>query len=107
MITEKDFASWLEDLLDLYGYKWVHFRPARVQRQGRDTYETAYTGYKGFPDYVACHLDKKRIIFIELKSTTGKVGDEQYDWLEALGKSGGEVYLWKPEQRDQIEEILK
>jgi len=107
MITEKDFGKWLEDLLDLYGYRWVHFRPARVMRKGKDTYETAYTGYKGFPDYVVCHPELKRLIFIELKSDKGKVSDEQYDWLESLGKSGGEVYIWRPSDRDNIEGILQ
>lgn len=35
--TEKDFASWLEELLELFGYRWVHFRPARVKRGSTKT----------------------------------------------------------------------
>ncbi|KKL26324.1 hypothetical protein LCGC14_2396460, partial [marine sediment metagenome] len=80
-LSEADLASWLEELFDIHGYRWVHFRPARVKRGDKDTYETPYTGSKGFPDYVACHPIKHRLLFVEIKSEDGKVGDEQYDWL--------------------------
>lgn len=115
-MKESDFASWLEELLDLYGYYWVHFRPARVQRGGQEIYETPFTGHKGFPDYVM--VRNGRLIFAEIKSEKGRVSPEQQEWIDVLNllnrkrlrmnmMSPVEVYLWRPDDRDSIEEILK
>ena len=133
--SEADFASWFEELLDTYGYRWMHPRPARVKRGGKEIYETAYSGHKGYLDYTICHEAKQRLLFVELKSETGKVSPDQQLWfdtlkecqqtilLEPLKISNGkaelrlnqytdvltipEVYVWRPSQRDEIEEILK
>jgi len=130
-ISEKDFAKWLEELLEIYGYKWVHFRPARVRRGGKEIYETPYTGHKGFVDYVIAHEEKKRLLFVELKSEEGRVSPEQERWIEVLRECvrqitytpieiakkriagqitlvpSFEVYIWRPSDRDKIEEILR
>jgi len=134
-ISEKDFATWFEELLDTYGYRWMHPRPARVRRGGKDVYETAYTGHKGYLDYTIAHEVKQRLIFAELKSETGKVSPDQQLWFDTLeacqkvillepmivvGREASlelkglmdsltipEVYIWRPSQRDEIEEILK
>ena len=94
-VSERDFSKQLEDALDIFKWRWVHFRPARVSRGGKDTYETAYTGYKGFPDYVCVRGD--RIVFIEIKGTTGKVSPEQEEWLQDLTVTDAEVYLLYPD----------
>jgi len=59
----------------------------------------------GFPDL--CLVREQRIIFAELKSAKGKVSDEQFIWLENLGKTKAEVYIWRPVDREEIEEILR
>ncbi len=140
-ISETAFASWFEELLDTYGYRWMHPRPARVNRGGRDVYETAYSGHKGYLDYTIAHEVKRRLIFAELKSEDGKLSPDQQLWYDTLkecvkmitlkpvvfnhGKMASinvddmykgkelnlipsfEVYVWRPSQRDEIEEILK
>lgn len=119
-MTEEEFAFGVEDLLEIYHWLWCHFRPARTIRGWR----TAVTGHKGLPDYIAAR--PPRLLFFELKSEDGKLTPEQEEWLEALrgcqivssigepvsGKMAlhrfiPEVYLWRPSQYDELQEILK
>lgn len=60
----------------------------------------------GFPDLVLCKPG--RLLFIELKSATGKVTEDQMRWLELLKRSvpGVEVYLWRPSDWPSIATIL-
>ena len=101
-MLEKDFALQLEYLLDLYGWKWTHFRPAMRQS---GTWSTPLSGDKGFPDYIAVRVP--RIIFAEIKSSTGRATREQLSWLDDLGESGAESYLWHPEDFPRIQETLR
>lgn len=57
----------------------------------------------GFPDRV---LVRERIVYVELKSMTGKPTEAQVEWLDGLAKAGGECYLWKPSDLDEIGKIL-
>jgi len=66
----------------------------------------------GFPDRT---LFKQRIIYAELKRelTGAKSEDlnrrpsaEQTKWLDGLSRAGGEVYLWRPSDLDEIARIL-
>ena len=58
----------------------------------------------GFPDLV---LARERIIFGELKSEKGKPTAAQMMWLERLSDAGGECYLWRPSDFDNIKDILQ
>lgn len=48
----------------------------------------------GFPDLLL--VRPGRIIAAELKSETGKVRQNQQEWLDALALAGTESYLWRP-----------
>jgi len=98
-VTEKDFSKQVEDLLNLFGWRWCHFRPARTKKGWR----TALSGYPGFLDYIAA---RDRLIIFELKSENGKIIKDQQEWLDALAACGQEVYLWKPGDIERIAEIL-
>lgn len=125
-ISETAFASQVEDLLKLYGWRWTHFRPA----WSRKGYRTPIKGHKGFPDY--CAVRPPRLLFIELKDQYSKPTPEQEAWLNDLrecvkhitftpivkGKipSGEtelslfpslEVYLWRPSMFDEVRRILE
>ena len=50
----------------------------------------------GFPDVVAVHPRRGRIVWAELKSGKGRVSDAQHEWLDALTEAGAEVYVWRP-----------
>jgi hypothetical protein len=47
----------------------------------------------GFPDLV---LVGSRVLFRELKSSKGKVTEDQYRWIEALDAAGEDVDVWRP-----------
>lgn len=60
---------------------------------------------KGFPDLVIC--GPMGAVFAELKSQTGKVSREQRHWLAMLARSQDHVYVWRPEDWDEIVRICK
>lgn len=90
-ITEKELESQVRDLAELFGWKYYH------------TWRSIHSP-AGFPDCVM--VRENRIIFAELKSEKGKTSEQQFKWLEALGRTKTEVYLWKPSDFDKIVEIL-
>lgn len=60
----------------------------------------------GYPDRT---LVRDRIIFAELKReprVATPVGPEQVKWLDMLAKAGGEMYLWRPSDLEEISRIL-
>jgi len=77
-ISEIEFSSTIEDLLNIYKWRWCHFRTART----KDSWRTALSGDKGFPDYIA--VRPPRLLIAELKSEDGKLTDDQQLWLDAL-----------------------
>lgn len=64
----------------------------------------------GFPDLVLVRRADARVVFAELKTTSG-VSSEQRKWLDALGAAahhgeGIEVYVWRPDDWPKIEKVL-
>lgn len=57
----------------------------------------------GFPDWT---LARERVIFLELKSETGKPSDAQKKWIGALLDAGAEAYLARPRDLDRLARIL-
>lgn len=91
-MTEKQFTQQIRDLARLTGWKIYH------------TWNSIHSE-KGFPDFVM--VRGGRLIFAELKTEDGKVTPEQQEWLDLLGASGKcEVYLWRPSNWDEIQEVL-
>ena len=59
----------------------------------------------GFPDLTM--VWPPRVIFAELKRMKGKTSVHQEQWLHELRDCPGvETYLWRPSDRDQIDEVL-
>ena len=110
--TESEFESAVVELAHLRGWRCAGFRPARVTRQGRETWETPvkYDG-KGWVDLVLVRPSstaaKGRILFIELKSEQGTLSQEQKEWARAIIDAGGEWYCWKPSKWQELEATLK
>ena len=114
-MTEAEFATQVEEALDTFGWRWTHFRPARTA----NGYRTPISGHKGFPDYVAVHKDKQRLLFVELKSDKGTLSPEQKDWIGDLTECSRarvehgslvmsyEVYVWRPSDSDTMVETLR
>jgi hypothetical protein len=49
----------------------------------------------GFPDLVLVHVNSGRLVFIELKSQTGRLRTEQLEWMGHLSLRH-EFYVWRP-----------
>ncbi len=98
-MKESDFQEWLRHLAQVYG--WCSYHTHRSQFSP-----------SGFPDTVMVRLDPEpRLVFAELKTDDLSISQpsfEQFAWLYALQHIPGvECYLWRPSDRDDIEEILR
>jgi len=131
-ISETAFATQVEDLLTRFGWKWVHLRPA-MRRNGK--WYTALSGDAGVPDYIAARKRDSRLLFAELKDKVSRPDPLQEDWLETLRACQRsvlaepipiarnvdliaflkrcsfvnipEVYLWRPDDFEEIVEVLR
>ena len=59
---------------------------------------------RGWPDLAM--VRGNRLILSELKSDKGKLTDAQEEWIEALGETYAEVYVWRPTDWDAILKTL-
>ena len=92
-ISEKDFQNQIIKLATICGWK--------VHRNWTEMHSP-----KGWPDIVAARLS--RLIIAELKSDKGKVTPEQQEWLDLLYGTGKvEVFVWRPNNFEEIVEILR
>lgn len=90
-MNEKELQEAVIDLAHLLKWRVAHFRPAM---NAKGEWRTAVAGDgKGFPDLV---LVRDRVLFVELKSDTGRLTVEQQDWAFALSHAGVEWTLWSP-----------
>ena len=102
-MLEKEFATYVEQALTLYGWIWKHDLPG-ITQSGR--WSTSFRGMAGFPDYVA--VRKQRVIFAEIKNEKGRLTKGQKIWLQALQESGSvEMYVWRPQDAERIIETLR
>jgi len=94
VVTERDLREQVRDLAKLFGWKmsfsWTSIHSPR-----------------GFPDLVLACQVRGRVIYAELKTEKGKVSDSQREWLDELTACGQEVYLWKPDDFEEIARILR
>jgi hypothetical protein len=76
-MTEDELLVGLVELLGLTGWRVYHVRRSdRAILQGR--------GGDGFPDIVAVHPGRSRMLVIECKTDTGLPTPAQLEWLFAL-----------------------
>ena len=95
--TEREWTQQVIGLARLCGYlvyhTWLSVRSA-----------------PGFPDLVlvrpASDRSPGRIIYAELKSSTGRITPAQEHWLETLRSAGQEVHVWRPGQAQEIADVL-
>lgn len=104
-VTEAQVEATIYDLLNLYGWHWIHHRPARIINDGWRT-PTKGTGAEGFPDIVA--IRPPRLLLIELKGTRGRLSLTQKTWHRHLTQIDGiETYVWYPNDIDDALGILR
>jgi hypothetical protein len=91
--TEAQLQDLVEGMLDTFG--WHHWHVTDARRQDLE----------GVPDVIAYR--GPRLLFAELKVPGYTTTDVQAVHLEALDRTGAEVYLWYPADMDDAERILR
>ncbi len=61
---------------------------------------------KGWPDLCMGRLDPPRLIYTELKRKGKYLTKDQKKWKAILEANGVEFYTWRPENLDELVEIL-
>lgn len=101
-VSEAEFEEQhVEQLATLYQWRWCHFRDSR--REVRPGVFVGDDKARGWPDMVLC---RDRVVYAELKSETGKPTEAQRGWLDWLAGAGGEAYLWRPSDLEEITKVL-
>lgn len=60
----------------------------------------------GFPDLVAIRVRDRRLLVAEFKRASEHPTSSQEAWLEAFRLLGAEVYVWRPQDLDEVERVL-
>jgi len=90
-MTERELQAAVIDLAKLLNWSYYHTYSSR-------------RSVAGFPDLV---LVKDRIIFVELKSETGRLTKEQEQWRDSLRVAGVEWYLVRPTGLSDFAQVLQ
>jgi hypothetical protein len=125
-LTEKQFQSWVTDTALRLGWRVWH-APTPMRNIGQGRWVPDKRG-KGLPDLHLMHAQPAAMILAELKGDSGwPLSPEQKDYLRvaekvaldvrityqaALGPGYEQevpfaVYVWTPDDRDDIERILR
>jgi len=92
-VSERDLTGYVRDLARALGWRRYHTWLAKHSPGG-------------FPDEVL--VRPPRLVFAELKSERGVLTLDQEGWLEALRQvAGGDVYVWRPPDMDEIARVLR
>lgn len=99
-MREDEFAKRIEDTLDLFKLTWHHETDSRKSKSG-------------FPDY--CIAGPYGVLFLEIKSSKGKVSPKQREWIDRLAGAdctagcchAVEAYVAYPDDWDRVLSDLK
>jgi hypothetical protein len=101
-MSEEEWQGQILDLAHLLGWRHMHARRS-IGRGGKWTTATNVTGW---PDLTMWHEKQHRVMFVELKTETGKLDPEQIEVLNSLSRAGQEIYVWRPSMFDEIRKVL-
>ncbi len=101
-LSERGFQTAVCELATYTGWRWTHFRTVRDHN---NRYLTPLEGSPGFPDLVLVHPERG-VLFVELKTATGRLTDNQKQWGADLEAAGAEYHLWRPDDWNTIKTTL-
>lgn len=67
----------------------------------------AWRSDPGYPDITAVHPEQRRVIWVELKTESGRLSPRQEDWRWVLESAGQEWYLWRPSSWASAERVMR
>ena len=92
-VSEKAFQAYVVRFAQGQGFRVFHTHDSR-RSEG------------GYPDLTMVRRGRARgrgqVIYAELKSMKGKVTREQQWWIDDLLDAGCEVFVWRPDQWNEI-----
>lgn len=88
-LTEAAFQAHVVGLARFYGWRVFHAPDNRPAGKGRAPQRLAAPEAKGFPDLVL--VRPPELLFVELKTDTGRLGPGQEEWLADLAAVGNAV----------------
>ncbi len=101
-MNERDYSSQIEDLLRLGGWRYCHFRPARTLYGWR----TALSGHPGLTDYICVRASTRQVLYIEIKGDSGRLTQDEKDWIADLRAAGETVFVWYPRDFEVAQDVL-
>lgn len=94
-LTEREFQGQVTDIAALYGWSFVHFRPAKTDRGWRVPVEGPLG--KGWPDLVLVQPQRGRTLAVELKREQGYGLTADQEYVHRILEAGGwRVAVWRP-----------
>lgn len=91
-VTLMSEAAWqkrVTDTLDLYGWKWCHYRPARTAKGWR----TPLEGHAGCPDLIIAGYGSVFIVELKTDDRASKLTADQQSWIDV---GGNHAAVWRP-----------
>lgn len=103
--SETDFQAAVVKVMESLGWQWMHIRPARTRKGWRTAIEGPLG--PGWLDLFAIHVERRRMLFAELKAERHEPSNDQVRVMAALQRFAGDhtwvhggiqvdVYLWRP-----------
>lgn len=90
-MTEREFQQQIIDTARLLGWRVFHPFDSRHSEAG-------------WPDLC---LVRDRIVYLEVKTETGRLSSEQGEWIAAINNAGGTALVIRPSQWEEIVAALK
>ena len=91
--SESEFQTELVKVAKRIGYRAYHTHDSRRSDPG-------------WPDLVLAHRRTQRVLFVEFKTDSGQLSDDQAFWCGILAAAGLEVYIWRFRDWDKALAIL-
>lgn len=94
-LTGTDLQRQITDLAEVFGWRWMHIRPARTE-QGWRTPISGPLG-KGWPDLVLVNPMRGRTLAVEVKRELGDDPSPDQVYVHTmLEEAGWSVQVWRP-----------
>lgn len=102
---ESDFQAAVCELAEMLGYAWMHVYPLMTKFGARKVPISGPLA-KGWPDLVFLGRGG-RVVLAELKKRGEKLRPDQEEVHAILRRMGHEVYTWRPDDFEEIKEVLQ
>lgn len=101
-ILEREWQDTVFAAARALGWTVNHVRTTR----GKGGRHTTSTSVVGWPDAEMVH-PKHGIIYVELKSQSGRLSEAQVRVLDMIEQAGGRVFVWRPSDWPAVVDVLK